>query len=101
MFIAWLLARPVCKCLMPSPTGACNQGCCCCTALRIGKDMPYDLTPVPAGIIFDQNDLGVRMGSIPLMEKGQPLTFDKVAANKYLKVRPPCCSSLKCQFCVE
>jgi hypothetical protein len=33
-----------------------------------------------------QADLGVEMGSMPLMAKGQPLDFDKVAANKYLKV---------------
>ena len=38
------------------------------------------------GVAFDQNDLGVQMGSIKLMEKGQPLAFDKAAANKYLKV---------------
>lgn len=36
-------------------------------------------------MIFDQNDLGVQLGSMVLMEKGQPLEFDKVAANKYLK----------------
>jgi hypothetical protein len=35
---------------------------------------------------FDQNDLGVQLGSMVLMEKGQPLPFDKAAANKYLKV---------------
>ncbi len=39
------------------------------------------------GVDFDQRDLGVQLGSIVLMEKGQPLPFDKVAANKYLKVR--------------
>lgn len=38
-----------------------------------------------SGVIFDQNDLGVQLGSMVLMEKGQPLEFDKVAANKYLK----------------
>lgn len=32
-----------------------------------------------------QNDLGVQIGSMVLMEKGQPLTFDKAAASKYLK----------------
>jgi hypothetical protein len=39
----------------------------------------------PTGIQFDQNDLAVRLGSIQLMEAGQPLPFDKAAANKYLK----------------
>lgn len=38
-----------------------------------------------SGIIFDQNDLGVQLGPFKLMEKGQPLAFDKAAANKYLK----------------
>ncbi|GAX85732.1 hypothetical protein CEUSTIGMA_g13147.t1, partial [Chlamydomonas eustigma] len=38
-----------------------------------------------SGVQFDQNDLGVQLGSIKLMEKGQPLPFDKAAANKYLK----------------
>ncbi|KAF5840425.1 ArgJ-like domain-containing protein [Dunaliella salina] len=32
-----------------------------------------------------QADLGVQMGSMPLMAKGQPLDFDKAAANQYLK----------------
>ena len=40
---------------------------------------------VCAGIIFDQNDLGVRLGDMQLMEAGQPLPFDKATANKYLK----------------
>jgi glutamate N-acetyltransferase/amino-acid N-acetyltransferase len=34
---------------------------------------------------FDQNQLGVQLGPFKLMEAGQPLAFDKVAANKYLK----------------
>lgn len=38
-----------------------------------------------SGVIFDQNDLGVQLGDIKLMEKGQPLAFDKATANKYLK----------------
>nr|QKY14863.1 arginine biosynthesis bifunctional (ARGJ) [Polytomella parva] len=38
-----------------------------------------------SGIIFNQEDLGVRLGSMQLMEKGQPLPFDKKAANLYLK----------------
>ncbi len=38
-----------------------------------------------SGVQFDQNELGVQLGSMKLMEKGQPLAFDKIAANKYLK----------------
>lgn len=37
-----------------------------------------------SGVQFDQNDLGVQIGSMVLMAKGQPLEFDKNAANKYL-----------------
>jgi hypothetical protein len=51
---------------------------------------PGDLTftvVIPVLLLqFDQNDLGVQLGSMVLMEKGQPLPFDKAAANKYLKV---------------
>ncbi len=39
-----------------------------------------------SGVQFDQRDLGVQLGSTVLMEKGQPLPFDKAVANKYLKV---------------
>ncbi len=38
-----------------------------------------------AGIPFDQNNLAVSLGDIPLMAFGQPLTFDRVAASNYLK----------------
>lgn len=38
-----------------------------------------------SGVQFDQNELGVQLGAIKLMEKGQPLAFDKMVANKYLK----------------
>ena len=38
-----------------------------------------------AGVQFDQNEMGVQLGSMKLMEKGQPLPFDKIIANKYLK----------------
>jgi glutamate N-acetyltransferase/amino-acid N-acetyltransferase len=38
-----------------------------------------------SGVLFDQNDLGVRLGDTPLMAGGQPLPFDKAAASKYLK----------------
>jgi glutamate N-acetyltransferase / amino-acid N-acetyltransferase len=39
---------------------------------------------------FDQRNLGVQLGSMVLMKDGQPLSFDKAAANKYLKVRCTC-----------
>lgn len=38
-----------------------------------------------SGVQFDQNDLSVQLGSIKLMEAGQPLPFDNGAASKYLK----------------
>jgi glutamate N-acetyltransferase/amino-acid N-acetyltransferase len=38
-----------------------------------------------SGVQFDQNDLGVSLGDIKLMEAGQPLAFDKDAASGYLK----------------
>jgi len=38
-----------------------------------------------SGVMFDQGDLGVRLGDTPLMAGGQPLAFDKAAASKYLK----------------
>jgi glutamate N-acetyltransferase / amino-acid N-acetyltransferase len=38
-----------------------------------------------AGIPFDQNNLAVSLGDIPLMAFGQPLTFDRAAASNYLK----------------
>ena len=38
-----------------------------------------------SGVAFDQNDLGVRLGDMQLMAKGQPLEFDKATASKYLK----------------
>ena len=39
----------------------------------------------PAGVQFDQNDLAVKLGSIQLMQAGQPLAFDAKAASTYLK----------------
>ncbi len=33
---------------------------------------------------YDAYDLGITLGDIPLMEKGQPLEFDAKAASKYL-----------------
>lgn len=40
---------------------------------------------MPAGVQFDQNDLAVKLGSIQLMQAGQPLAFDAKAASTYLK----------------
>ncbi|MGD1936050.1 MAG: bifunctional ornithine acetyltransferase/N-acetylglutamate synthase [Cyanophyceae cyanobacterium] len=37
-----------------------------------------------AGVAFDQNDLCVTLGDIALMKDGQPLPFDRDAANAYL-----------------
>lgn len=34
---------------------------------------------------YDQNDKKILLGDTLLMEKGQPLEFDAVAASKYLK----------------
>ncbi|MEL6221356.1 MAG: bifunctional ornithine acetyltransferase/N-acetylglutamate synthase [Cyanobacteria bacterium J06627_8] len=38
-----------------------------------------------AGVVFDMANLGVRLGDIALMERGQPLQFDRGAASQYLK----------------
>jgi glutamate N-acetyltransferase/amino-acid N-acetyltransferase len=38
-----------------------------------------------AGVKFDQNDLQISLGQYNLMEQGQPLEFDRVAASNYLK----------------
>jgi glutamate N-acetyltransferase / amino-acid N-acetyltransferase len=35
--------------------------------------------------MFDQNDLQIQLGDFRLMEQGQPLEFDRAAANAYLK----------------
>ena len=37
-----------------------------------------------AGVPFDQSDLRVQLGDILLMERGQPLAFDRPAASAYL-----------------
>ena len=37
-----------------------------------------------AGVMFDQNDLEIRLGEFLLMQHGQPIAFDKAAANAYL-----------------
>ncbi len=38
-----------------------------------------------AGVPFEQSDLRIQMGDFLLMEKGQPLEFDRKAASEYLK----------------
>lgn len=38
-----------------------------------------------AGVKFDQNNLRIQLGDIVLMESGQPLAFDRMAAHNYLK----------------
>lgn len=38
-----------------------------------------------AGVSFKQEDLQIKLGDFVLMENGQPLSFDRKAANEYLK----------------
>jgi glutamate N-acetyltransferase/amino-acid N-acetyltransferase len=38
-----------------------------------------------AGVKFDQGNLRIQLGDIILMENGQPLAFDRMAAHNYLK----------------
>ena len=38
-----------------------------------------------AGVPFDQDNLAISLGEFQLMERGQPLEFDRAAANRYLK----------------
>jgi glutamate N-acetyltransferase / amino-acid N-acetyltransferase len=38
-----------------------------------------------AGVVFNQADLRIQLGDIPLMEQGQPQPFDRLAAHDYLK----------------
>ncbi|MGB2925924.1 MAG: bifunctional ornithine acetyltransferase/N-acetylglutamate synthase [Limnothrix sp.] len=40
-----------------------------------------------AGVAFDQNNLRISLGDLQLMDKGQPLEFDRAAASQYLKDR--------------
>ncbi|MDY6806278.1 MAG: bifunctional ornithine acetyltransferase/N-acetylglutamate synthase [Cyanobacteriota bacterium] len=40
-----------------------------------------------AGVKFQQKDLQIKLGDILMMEKGQPLAFDRNAASQYLKER--------------
>ena len=41
-----------------------------------------------AGVHFDQNNLEIKLGDFLLMQQGQPLAFDRNAANEYLKKAP-------------
>eukprot|EP00271_Cylindrocystis_brebissonii_P010295 TRINITY_DN26454_c0_g1_i1.p1 TRINITY_DN26454_c0_g1~~TRINITY_DN26454_c0_g1_i1.p1 ORF type:complete len:517 (+),score=103.82 TRINITY_DN26454_c0_g1_i1:52-1551(+) len=38
-----------------------------------------------SGVAFDPNDMRIQLGDFPLMEKGQPLPFDRAAASAYLR----------------
>ncbi len=38
-----------------------------------------------AGVFFDQENLQIQLGDFLLMQRGQPLDYDKAAANAYLK----------------
>lgn len=38
-----------------------------------------------AGVLFDQEQLRIKLGDFVLMERGQPLDYDKAAASAYLK----------------
>lgn len=37
------------------------------------------------GVAYDQRDMRVQLGNTLLMDRGQPLDFDAVAASQYLK----------------
>jgi glutamate N-acetyltransferase/amino-acid N-acetyltransferase len=38
-----------------------------------------------AGVIFNQEDLQIKLGDFLMMENGQPIAFDRAAASNYLK----------------
>jgi glutamate N-acetyltransferase/amino-acid N-acetyltransferase len=38
-----------------------------------------------AGVIFNQEDLQIKLGDFLMMENGQPIAFDRAAASAYLK----------------
>ncbi|PSB13989.1 arginine biosynthesis bifunctional protein ArgJ [filamentous cyanobacterium CCP2] len=38
-----------------------------------------------AGVLFEQNELRIQLGDFLLLENGQPLAFDRVAASNYIK----------------
>jgi glutamate N-acetyltransferase/amino-acid N-acetyltransferase len=40
-----------------------------------------------AGVLFDQDQLQITLGDFVLMERGQPLDYDKAAASAYLKTQ--------------
>jgi hypothetical protein len=61
----------------PDLLSPCNSVCFLVTLSYDHLHTPHRLPgPPPAGVQFDQNDLSVRLGDIPLMEAGQPLPFD-------------------------
>jgi len=43
-----------------------------------------------AGIPFDQGNLRIQLGNFLMMENGQPLPFDRVAASNYMKSAAAC-----------
>lgn len=69
----------------------CARSICCSNLTKaavFGHDPNWGRIACAAGysgVQFDQNDLGVDLGPIALMQKGQPLAFDRVAASTYLK----------------
>jgi glutamate N-acetyltransferase / amino-acid N-acetyltransferase len=48
---------------------------------------PFSISRVPrySGVQYDQGDVRIVLGDMLLMDKGQPLEFDAVAASSYLK----------------
>ncbi|MEM7580917.1 MAG: bifunctional ornithine acetyltransferase/N-acetylglutamate synthase [Cyanobacteria bacterium P01_A01_bin.80] len=53
-----------------------------------GRDPNWGRIAAAAGranVPFEQSDLRIQMGDFVLMEKGQPVEFDRKAANEYLK----------------
>ncbi|KAL5716633.1 hypothetical protein ACHQM5_009770 [Ranunculus cassubicifolius] len=53
-----------------------------------------------AGIPFDQNDLLISLGDILLMDKGQPLPFDRNAASAYLRKAGETHGTVEISICV-
>ncbi len=53
-----------------------------------GRDPNWGRIAAAAGradVPFDQDDLQIKLGDFLLMERGQPLAFDRAAASEYLK----------------
>ncbi|KAF9621550.1 hypothetical protein IFM89_022777 [Coptis chinensis] len=53
-----------------------------------------------AGIAFHPNDLRISLGDTILMDKGQPLPFDRAAASSYLKRAGETHGTVKISICV-